>query len=252
MPAYRSVSFKSKWVKTKWLLADEALEEYVPWTLPFTAANLAKILSRHSTVYFKPTGGTGGRRIIRIARQGEQYTTKLRHTTRKHAGAEALQAYLSKKAASEPYLLQQEIPLVTVKGKPFDIRVMVQKTSEGAWTSTALFMKIGKSGSVATNYNQGGKIGFFEPTLEDAGFRDDEIRRIRTELEELGESVGALFDRHKSGFRELGLDVALDNRGLLWILEVNTRPQFYPLKKMSDRTLYRKIVSYAEQYGRKK
>ncbi|MDF2671379.1 MAG: hypothetical protein K0R67_3685, partial [Paenibacillus sp.] len=36
------------------------------------------------------------------------------------------------------------------------------------------------------------------------------------------------------------------------ILEVNTRPQFYPLKDKKDKTLYYRILSYAKQYGRYK
>ncbi|MGO4373811.1 hypothetical protein AB4Z21_24220 [Paenibacillus sp. MCAF20] len=37
-----------------------------------------------------------------------------------------------------------------------------------------------------------------------------------------------------------------------WILEVNTKPQFYPLKKLGDKTMYNRIISYAKQYGRTK
>jgi Glutathione synthase/Ribosomal protein S6 modification enzyme (glutaminyl transferase) len=247
---YKSSSIKSKWVKTKWLLGSSTLRHYVPWTLPFTRGNLDKMVARHSTVYFKPTGGTGGSNIVRIKRQGNRYTTKHRRTIREHSGIEGLFGFL-KARGSEPYLLQKGIKLASVKGRPFDIRVMVQKTG-GVWTSTAIFLKIGKAGSVATNYSQGGKIGFLRQTLREAGYEEESIKRIRKDLEQLGVNVGQQFDKHYKGFRELGLDVALDNQGRLWILEVNTRPQFYPLKNMGDRRMYRKIISYAKQYGRTK
>ena len=55
-------------------------------------------------------------------------------------------------------------------GKPFDIRVMVQKTKQGAWVSTALFTKVGNPNKVATNYNQGGTIGTFRKTMSGANF----------------------------------------------------------------------------------
>ncbi|MNR59562.1 Tubulin-tyrosine ligase family protein [compost metagenome] len=72
------------------------------------------------------------------------------------------------------------------------------------------------------------------------------------ELKQLGVSVGHNFDQNFKGFRELGLDVAIDNKGKPWILEVNTRPQFYPLKNMSNRKLYKRIVDTGKQYGRTK
>jgi hypothetical protein len=50
-----------------------------------------------------------------------------------------------------------------------------------------------------------------------------------------------MLDRNRKGFRELGLDVAIDKRGRFWILEVNTRPQFYPLKHMWNKQLYQRI-----------
>ena len=68
----------------------------------------------------------------------------------------------------------------------------------------------------------------------------------------LGVSVGQNFEQHNRRFRELGLDVALDAKGRPWILEVNTRPQIYPLKNMKNRKLYKRIVNIAKQYGRSK
>lgn len=105
---------------------------------------------------------------------------------------------------------------------------------------------------VATNYNQGGKIGYLNQTMSGACFNLNITKRIEAELKQLGVKVAKSFDYHKDGFRELGLNVALDSTGKLWILEVNTRPQFYPLKNMKDKALYRRIVSYSKAYGRYK
>lgn len=45
--------------------------------------------------------------------------------------------------------------------------MMVQKTNQGKWISTTQFTKIGRPGKVATNYKQGGSIGYFRPTMKD-------------------------------------------------------------------------------------
>ena len=120
---------------------------------------------------------------------------------------------------------------------------MVQKTDQGLWKSTGIFLKIGRPETVATNYNQGGDIGFSPQTLTKAGFSKAQINRVEEELENLSESLGYVFNKHSTGFQELRLDVALDEYGKIWILEVNTRPQFYPLKQMKDKSMYYRILS---------
>lgn len=249
---YRSTSVKSKWVKTKWLLKKANIRKYVPHTLLFNQSNLSRMLSQYSTVYFKPTGGTGGFNINRIKKLEKGYQIQHNAKKNRYATVKALHGQLKKRASGQSYLLQKGIQLAAVKGRPFDIRVMVQKSNGGVWKSTAIFTKIGVPGKVATNYHQGGELGYFRQTLSKAGFSKNTIDRKEKELKNLGKSVGQLFDKHSSGFRELGLDVALDKKGNVWILEVNTRPQFYPLKQMKDKSMYRSIMSYAKQYGRKK
>ncbi|WP_138754492.1 YheC/YheD family protein [Paenibacillus sinopodophylli] len=249
---YPSTTVKSKWVKTKWLLKRASIRKYVPHTLLFNRGNLSSMLSRYSTVYFKPTGGTGGFNINRIKKLEKGYQIQLNAKKKRYATVNALHNQLRKRTSGQSYLLQKGIQLATVNGRPFDIRVMVQKTNGGVWKSTAIFTKVGMPGKVATNYHQGGDLGYFRKTLSKAGFSKNTIDRKEKELKELGKSVGQLFDKHSSGFRELGLDVALDRKGNAFILEVNTRPQFYPLKQMKDKSMYRSIMSYAKQYGRKR
>ena len=91
----------------------------------------------------------------------------------------------------------------------------------------------------------------FKETMKGAGYSDSAIREVHRKLELLGESAGHCFDRHLDGFREIGLDVAVDREGRLWILEANTRPQYYPLKSV-DKSGYRRITEFAKKYGRVK
>ncbi|RED52817.1 YheC/D-like protein [Cohnella lupini] len=250
--SYSSTSIKSKWTKTKWLLKSSEIRDYVPRTERFDRSGLRSMLARYSTVFFKPNGGTGGFHIYRITKLKSGYLVQHNASKIRFATFDALYARLSVYERAQSFLLQKGIQLASTKGRPFDIRVMVQKEDDGRWKSTALFTKIGKSEKVATNYNQGGKIGYFRQTLSGAGFGEAAINSKELELKRLGVSVGRLFDKRKQGFRELGLDVALDRKGRAWILEVNTRPQFYPLKRMGDNGMYRRILSYAQKYGRKK
>jgi hypothetical protein len=248
---YRSTSIKSKWVKTKWLLASSTTRRYVPKTLLFNRSNLSSMVSQFSTVYFKPTGGTGGKNIIRIRRQGGGYQTQLNFSKNRMSSFDALYNHLSRHARGRSYLLQRGIHLATAGGRKFDIRVVVQKSSGGSWKSTALFTKLGKPGKVTTNYHQGGRLGSFRTTLARAGYGSSSIHEKEAQLKRLGRSVGKVFSGHASGFRELGLDVALDNKRRTWILEVNTRPHFSAIKH-SYHGIHRRVMYYARKYGRRK
>ncbi|OAB44946.1 YheC/YheD family protein [Paenibacillus antarcticus] len=252
MNNYRSITIVSKWKKTSWLLTQRNLSKHVPSTRQFQRDNLTSMLSDYSTVFFKPTTGSGGVNIIRIRKVPKGYQTQLEATKSYYSTINALYSKLNQFANKRSYVLQKGIQLATTNGKPFDIRVMVQKTNKGVWHSTAIFTKIGSPGMVATNYNQGGKLGYFNQTMSGSGYNLIKIKQLETELKQLGVKVAKNFDRHMKGFRELGLDVALDSMGKVWILEVNTRPQFYPLKNMKDKALYRRILSYAKAYGRYK
>lgn len=251
--SYESSTIKSKWKKTKWLLEDSRLKRYVPATALFSKSSLQTMLAAYSTVYFKPVSGSGGKQIIRITtRKDGGFQTQLDSVKTKYKSLDGLYKGLKGYAGKKEFLLQKGIKLARTRGKPFDIRVMVQKTNKGSWVSSALFTKVGHPGKVATNYNQGGTVGFFHSTLAGAGYSETAIQNTEAKLKELGVWAGQRFDKHKKGFRELGLDVALDSKGRSWILEVNTRPQFYPLKDMKDKSLYKRILRYSKAYGRTK
>jgi len=206
-------------------------------------------LKRYSVLYFKPSRGTGGKRITRIERSSSGgYRTKGSGGSRKGLSRNELHAVLKRLAGGQQYLLQKGISLARTKGSPFDVRVMTQKDGR-RWITTALFSKIGKRGRVVTNYHSGGGVAGFKPTMRGAGYSDSAISEARRRLGRLGVAAGRCFDRHGKGFREIGLDVAIDKRRRFWILEANTRPQYYPLKPV-DPSAYRRVSAYAKKYGR--
>lgn len=206
---------------------------------------------RYGMLYFKPTSGTGGQGISKITRAGEQtFQIQNNSGTSRVKTVQSLQRRLARLTGGRSYLLQRGIHLKRTRGRPFDLRVMLQKENSGSWTHSAIFSKIGKPGKVATNYHQGGSIGTLDGTLRGAGYSGPRIRQLRGELRTIGSNTARCFDRHLKGFRELGLDVAVDKDGRCWILEVNTRPQFRALLK-THRAMYDRIYRIGRQYGRR-
>lgn len=247
----RGFSIKSKWTKTKWLLSDRSLRHFVPETKQFTRKSLTRMTGKYKMVYFKPTGGTGGGGIARIVR-----STNGRFQVRKDlrsanvSSRRALYRKLKRIANGKSYLLQKGIKLMTCKGRPFDLRMTVQRSKSRKWVPTAMFVKLGKPGKIVTNYHQGGRLALVEPTLKRTGYNKAQVASLKKQLTKLGMDTARCFDRRTKKLNELGLDVALDRKGKLWILEVNTRPSYSALKSLSDKSYYRKIVRYGRNYGR--
>ncbi|QHW32086.1 YheC/YheD family protein [Paenibacillus rhizovicinus] len=246
----RSMSVKSKWTKTKWLWSDRVLRRYVPDTMRFTRSSLKEMTGRYKTVYFKPTGGTGGNGIARVKRLTSRKFQVKKDVSSFEVSSSALFGRLKRIARGRSYLLQKGIALETSGGRPFDLRMMMQKTKAGKWVPSLLFVKLGKPNKVVTNYHQGGKLAYVEQTLRRTGCSAPQIERYKKRLKKLGMQTARCFDRRSKKFKELGLDIALDRKGRLWILEVNTRPSFSALKSLADKNYYRTIVRYGKQYGR--
>jgi len=248
-----SFSLHNKWTKTKWLLSDRKLKPFVPDTRPFTRPALVRMMRRYKMVYFKPTTGTGGNGIARIVRASSgRFRIKMNTRTVAANSNRGLFRRLARTARGRSYIIQRGIYLKKAGGRLFDLRAMVQRTRRGKWVHTAIFAKLGKKNKVVTNYHQGGRLALLKPTLRRAGYHPKEIRRLKRRLKTLSLGTARCFERRRSRFKELGLDVALDRNGRLWILEVNTRPNFYGLKSLPDRSIYRKVVRYGRAYGRTK
>lgn len=246
-----SLSVKNKWTKTKWLLSDSGLRRFVPETKPFTRNSLNGMTARYKMVYFKPTTGTGGGGIARIDRTGAgKFRVKKDARTFEASSTASLFGLLQKIARGRSYLLQKGIYLQSSGGRPFDLRMTMQKAEGSRWVPSTMFVKLGKRNKVVTNYHQGGKLELVGQTLSRAGYSPAQIEHYKRRLKELGMQTARCFDRRSPRFRELGLDVALDRNGRLWILEVNTRPNFSALKSLADKSLYRTMVRYGKMYGR--
>ncbi|MBM7567525.1 hypothetical protein JOC55_004494 [Paenibacillus sacheonensis] len=247
------MSVKSKWTKTKWLRADRALRRFIPETKRFTRSSLKKMTVRYKTVYFKPTDGTGGSGIARILRvSSRKYSVKKDTRTFRVSSFGSLYGRLTRIARGRGYLLQKGIKLQTSGGRPFDVRMTMQRAGSGKWAHSALFVKLGLRNKVVTNFHQGGKLAFIEPTLRRSGYGAARVSGYKRQIRKLGRQTARCFDRHSVRFNELGLDVALDRQGRLWILEVNTRPNLSALKHLPDKSMYRTAMRYSKRYGRTK
>lgn len=234
----------SKWLKTRVLTANERLVHYIPETKLWRPEELFQMLSRHTIVFLKPDKGGGGFGIISVeALNDDRYEVRYGTTRQTIIGKRTLLSLLNRRIAPHRrYLIQRGIQLATIAGRPFDIRIIVQRPS-AHWRVMGMAAKVAAKQKIVTNRSSGGIALTVHDALRQSFHWD--MKRIHV-VEHLltwiaMETAHTLTERFPR-LRILGLDVGIDRFGHPWIFEVNTRPQFQMFRQIDVRR-YRLIVT---------
>jgi glutathione synthase/RimK-type ligase-like ATP-grasp enzyme len=250
LKGYNSKSISGKLRVHRYLATDESLKLYLPQTTSFTEGHLKQMAKRFPTLYIKPNYGSQGIGIFKVERESNGY--RLRSSSNQSKFFKQLSSIYQNISTNgnKHMIIQQGIDIERVNKRPYDIRAMVQRKPKGSWTCTGIFGKIGYRNKIVTNYAQGGQIVTMGHLFKMMGLSSSSQARTR-HMTEVSLEVARVLNSKQSGMFEMGVDLSYDKDGHLWILEVNSRrPQFFPMKKV-DRTMYNRMLSYANSYGRK-
>lgn len=246
-----------KWEKTLLFLGDAKLKKHLPTTKLLTKNNLQKVLGQWGMVYVKPTRGSQGRGVMRVERSrvkgtggmGWRYSYQLGERRKSFDSYEAFYLSILKDTNRKGYLIQKGIRMLEHAGRPFDIRLVIQRAPRGGWEATGTLGRVAHPRKIVTNGSQGGTIyptDFLLRKYTNAAKR----RSMLAYMDRLGIHMAKKMERSYSGINELGIDLAIDRELKPWILEVNTIPDPCPFAILQDQTMIRKIVRYAKGYGK--
>jgi glutathione synthase/RimK-type ligase-like ATP-grasp enzyme len=234
----------SKWTKTKVLLGCNEVRPYIPDTQRFSKASLRTMLKLYGMVYVKPEKGTHGKGVIRVEQRGnEDYTYQHGTKVSRFQGYEALYSSLLRQTNKRSYLVQKGIQLMKYKNKRFDVRVMVQLSPTGSWETTGFLGKVAHSGKIVTNYNSGGKIMDVQKLLGEH-LSSQDITKVLNQLDGIGVATAKHLYKSYPGIQQIGLDIGFDRYWVPWIIEVNTNPDPYAFRLISDKSMYKKVMRY--------
>lgn len=231
---------------------NQTIRKHLPDTARYSAATLNMWLKKYTSVYIKPSAGSRGRGIYKIWRQNKQYW--LQHTThapRKFSNLTSVHRYIQAGMGSALYIIQQGIQLATIAGQPYDIRVMMQRSRMGGrWLYSGMIAKVAGKGSIVTNIglSHGRVLEVSEALNQSLHCNKQAIRNYRRKLIQLSSLVASHFDSYQK-YRELGLDLAIDTSGRIWLIEENTGPSHQLFAKLtSNLDMYHTIQRRARQY----
>lgn len=183
--------------------------------------------------------------VIKVSRVKEGFQVK--HTVRPARKFTTIQdaiRYINQLRGQRGYIVQRGISLAKVRGRAFDVRVMVQKTRPGGvWQYSGMVAKIAGPGSVVTNValSRGRVVQFSEAMRESLQLNVENTNKLEKDLIRLSLLAAEHFDKYQP-YREIGFDWAVDTQGRIWLLEENTGPShglFHKLK--TDLSQYKLI-----------
>ncbi|WP_342565337.1 YheC/YheD family protein [Paenibacillus sp. FSL R7-0345] len=250
-------SFFNKWNLFEWLKESKATVKHVPKTRRLrSAATLVAMLKNHDSLYLKPENGKAGKGIMRIKYVPEaslpfrlQIQGGKKNITYKAASIDRLWARIRREKGISQYIAQQAIGLATHRGRPFDLRVLLQKNGRGAWAVTGIGARLAGVRSITTHVPRGGSIE--EPaSMLEGTFGTERAALILKNVPTTALLIARQIERASGAMLgEMSMDLGVDEEGGLWFFEANSRPMKFDEPAIRKLSLER-IFQYSQHLAR--
>lgn len=257
---YNSVVFNEKYLnKTEVFQAlkkEQGLLALLPESYHFKNYSMLKsMLARHSTVFLKPITGSLGKGIFRIARLSNEnyqcsYNTSLGVHKKNYSGLTQLFSSISAKLKHQSFQIQQGLKLIEVNGRPVDFRVLVQRNELGEWSLTSIVARTAGQHNFVSNLARGGSLSRVQDIVGRSNLNSTNKSNLHRKLGLAALKIAKGIENQITGhFAELGIDLAADTHGKIWLIEVNSKPSKEdntPLIENKTRPSVIKVIRYAQ------
>lgn len=232
----------AKWETIKALEKNPKLFSIIPRTIQYESSNdLENSLGLYQNIYLKPDALSKGKGIFRVSvKKDKEYKVEYRTPEENHTVSLKslkdleilMEQYLEKGGC---YIIQQEINKAMFKGNPFDFRALFQKDFEGVWQLSGVAGRIAGKGSIITSPRSGGAVEDFEIILKDV-FNESltTSNGLYEQIVYLGREICLSLEDEFGDCVELGLDMAIDIHGGIWVIEVNGKPLKVSLNRLGN------------------
>ena len=257
---YNSVVFNEKYLnKTEVFQAlkrESGLLGLLPESYHFKSYSMLKsMMARHSTIFLKPITGSLGNGIFRIARLSNNhyqcsYNTSSGVRKKDYSSLVQLFSNISGNLKHQSFQIQQGLKLIEVNGRPVDFRVLVQRNELGEWSLTSIVARTAGQNNFVSNLARGGSLGKVKDVVGNSNLNSANKSNLNNKLGLAALKIANGIEKQVPGhFAELGIDLAADTFGKIWLIEVNSKPSKEdntPLNENKIRPSVIKVVRYAQ------
>jgi glutathione synthase/RimK-type ligase-like ATP-grasp enzyme len=227
-----------KWQVHKILSRSPVLSKWLPETQILSFSNLLSMISKNGSAIIKPMAGTHGINVVRIVKTDDKYVITGRNRENKPfervlETTHDLQRFITHFTGGRKFLVQPYLSLHTPNGVPYDVRILVQKNGRGEWQTTGMAVRVGNKKSITSNLHGGGRAVPLSTFLSKY-FQPAEQETIEHQLQQLVSELPPFLEENHGRLVELGIDVGIDTRGNVWIIEVNSRPGRAVFSQIND------------------
>jgi len=258
--SYGTVVFNEKYLnKTEVFQAlkkDATVHDYLPESHLFKNFQMLKtMLASHPILFLKPTTGSLGIGIIRISKISNtlyQSSCNTLNGVRKQTfnSLQLLFSSISSKLKHQRYQLQQGLRLIEIHNRPVDFRVLVQRDRLGEWSVTSIVARIAGNNNFASNLARGGTLSPVGEAIAKSALSSQNKLNVISNLRRAALLIAKGIEKQiPSHFAELGVDLALDNNGKIWLIEVNSKPSKDENSPLNDESKIRPSVYKVIQYS---
>jgi glutathione synthase/RimK-type ligase-like ATP-grasp enzyme len=209
------------------VLIHSPLQPYLPSTKLINDFEIVREdLSAYQNIVLKPINGSQGNGIYFILQTGNSITVKT-YTRKKHihkvfSNPKNFEFWMNSLLSKKDYLIQPYLELTNHQYEPFDIRILLQKDSNGNWVERGRGIRTGHPDGIISNISAGGHISPFDSWIEQLPLSQQEY--ITQEINDILTTIPFCLEESFLPLFELGIDIGVAKNGSLWILDINSKP----------------------------
>lgn len=208
----------------KLLEEDSYIRKHLPRTEIFTLQKLREMVSIYKQLILKKNYGEFGIGTMKLEKIHDKwclsYKTEGDKELKQITFKNSLPTILQQRIHKHTYLIQEMIPLATFEGKPFDMRVALQKNIHGDFQVSGIMCKVARDKDFLTNGAQGGTTY----ALEDIAPYTHPFIPLSTLVENINRFslyVAKFLDGHFPHVADLGFDLGITKDGTPYFIECN-------------------------------
>ncbi|MCR3921343.1 MAG: YheC/YheD family protein [Firmicutes bacterium] len=228
-----------KWQLYQKLSKHKTINKYLPATTNSRSIeDIKAMLAIYDYLFLKSSGGSGGKRVFALEKNENGYCFRYYHQglhLKRHvSNLDDLRSEMKKiNLTPQRVVIQQGIRLLKYNNRPLDLRVLMVKNKNGDWKAIYNQARVAPKGAIITNASLGGEVKNFSDIYSALKKRYAKIPSDK-QIKDICIIIARYIEKEFGVFGEMGIDIAVDETGKVWLLEANSKPSKLPEQGLED------------------